>query len=372
MPKILYSGKDSHGHEVTGFVEAEDNATALEILDAKGVTDVLFHNESSPDAEVKRADNLSGRALSKYASGQIAIRRKPGFATLYNNVFGIRQSILMVGLVLLVWGWLVRNMPLLIFSLAVEAAAVVYLYWRYRRVDRWRAFQKAYALGQWDRALQLAATMRAKEKTKSLLAELLIREACIAAKRGSLADGLAVVERGEDALKALSPALRESRLAAVYASGGDYHGALARMRRAAEQAPKSQVHRLDWASAEARFGDLNRAEEILATVVDKELPEFAKPYLEFVKGLIAQRRGDPSALAHLQAAYSAQPPHQAQPALWLISSELTAHYALALYDAGQRELGEKLLKGVWQMLEAHAEPALRSELAQRFSIAKAG
>lgn len=372
MPNILYSGRDAQGREVTGFVDADDNAGALKMLNAQSIADVLFHTEGSSGVEVPLPKNLSPEALRKHARHQIAIRRKPGFATFFNNVFGTNKSIFAIGLVLLVWGWLYRNIPMVVFSLAVEVAAVGYLYWCYRRVDRWHAFQKAYAHGQWDRALELAATMRTKETTKPLLAELVIREACIAARRGSVADGLALIERSRDALKDISPALYESRLSAVYAAGGDNKGVLARMRKAAELAPNSQIHRLDLASAEARLGDLGRAERTLAGVVENELPEFAKPYLEFVKGLIGRRRGNPDALGHLQAAYAAQVQRKAQPAIWLILAECTAHYALALYDARQREQAERLLKSVWDMVKVHGEPGLRSELAQRFAFARAG
>lgn len=126
MASILRSGKDPQGKDVYGYVDAEDLVPALQTLNAKGVTGVLFHTDGTSPVQVALPDNPSPEALSRRTKHQIAARRKPSFATLFKNVFGSNKSIFLVALVLLVSGWLLRNIPMVVMGLAVEAAPAGY------------------------------------------------------------------------------------------------------------------------------------------------------------------------------------------------------------------------------------------------------
>lgn len=372
MAKILYSGKDAVGKKIVGYIEADDNAEALAALTARRVTDVLFYTEGASALPVPIPDGLSERENAERVRRQISIRRNPGFLTFFNNHFSITNTVIFVGAVVLLWALVYRNTVVLAGGLAFELTIVAIAYRAYQRLGRYLRFQKAYARGQWDTALKLAARLRTAKAPPNLLHQLVFKEACIAVKRGSLSDGLAVLERGQKVTKDMTPALYASSLGTLYATAGDYKEALKRYREAAEKSPKSQVFRLDWAMAEARFGDVNRAQQIVAGVSKKELPHFAKPFYDFVHGVIARRRGDPNALTLLKVAYAAQSKLKSQPATRLVLDACTAHYALALYDAGEKLQADRLLRGVWSTLKHHVDNPLRVELAQRFSFARAG
>jgi len=370
MANVLYSGKDRRGKKVSGLIEAANNTEALRTLDAMGVTEVLLHTDvsTSPGIEVPAGEDERERRVR--ARRQIAIRRSPGFATFLANLARSMPVSFFIALVPLLLGLFLHDSQLLVIALVAEVAIVGAAYWSYRRLGSFVGFTKAYARGQWDTALRVAGKLRASSSPPVLLSHLSIMEACIAARRGSTADGLAVLERDQALLETMTPEVYASRTASVYLAGGDYAEAVSRHREASLTAPDSQVCRLDWAMAEACYGDADRAEQILDGVDEQATPRSAQPYLAFVRGVVAWRRHEPNAVNQLETAVSGAR-RTAQPASWTLLAICTAYYALALYDAGERDRGQRELRRVWDILKHHAHRPLLDALRRRFAFVNA-
>jgi hypothetical protein len=152
----------------------------------------------------------------------------------------------------------------------------------------------------------------------------------------------------------------EARVASVYHAAGDYKASLEQMRKAHQALPDDPSRQLDLALAEARLGEPDTARAVLAQLNEAALPSHGRPFVHWVRGLVALRRNDASAHEELARAMAGFLEYGTNSAVWSALALCGGAYALALARAGQPDAARTALNRVSPILKVHGDkPLLR-------------
>lgn len=360
MPKLLYSAKRADGSPAEGFVEAASAQSAHDDLARQGLHDIVLHQEITVPQDAKELEGLSDRQVAELARFQLRLRAQPGLRTVLAEVMRKNRFWLAVDVAMFAWGvWSSRPLWMVVGAvLAVLPFALAV--WQYRHAGRYQQVLRSSALGEWKQARELAAQLRSvAAKHPQMDFDLAARLACITARVDSLDRALVELDPWRARL-AGSPGQFEGRLASVYASAGDRAGYVHLMGQAYELSGHDGARALDYALAQARFGDVAVAEELLDSIDPALLPPPAKGFLSWTRGMAQLRRNNPQALTTLGQALAAFLELAVNPVAWQSLAFCTCDHAIALNAAGYRDQARKEIASVWQVLQAHADkPLLR-------------
>jgi hypothetical protein len=360
LARILYSATGADGQAVDGFVEAAGMAEARAQLQARGLRELRFHQEAMLATDEADLRGLSPKETARLAALMVRIRGNPGTATILIETARANRTWLVIDALLipvLLWfgsPWmaaLVAVIGLLPFAFALHGA---------RRVNLYVDLLMANAIGDWDRSAALTEALRPAAQGNTQLAfDLDVRAAGARVRQGEPLEAVLPSLAPWRETLAGQPGLFESRVAAVHAAAGDRAGFVAAMRAACEGSNREPSRAMDLALAEARFGDVDAAQALLDAVDPSLLPMYAAPFLAWTRGAIAQRLGEPQALAAMTKAVTGfLQLAEKQPAVWVALAFCTADQALALQAVGRIGEARRNLQQVWPILEAHADVPL--------------
>lgn len=361
MSRILYRARDARGADVADFVEADTAADAMRILVGMGLKDIVLMQ--SPDiAAFNQAP--PGVTTQQYARLRAEFMDKPGIATGLRGTARVNWPILAVGAVALAAGVWWQLPFTATFGVAVILFPFVLYFWKRRHLDRYQALQKAYARGQWDEVRRIAPMLRAVTNNSLLPWDLDVRLACIEAKQGRLDAALASLDAWKPKIAAKAPGMFEARVASVHAAAGDYAGHVRLMEEAAELSGQDPSRRVDVALANAKYGDADRARDILYHLDEKLLPPLGHKFIVFVKGILALRdHRTTQAVNDLQAATQGFYELSLQtPAAWIGVAISSGYYAVALARSGQRDQAQRAVADTLPILLVHGEKPLMDML----------
>ena len=368
MPNRLYKARDASGADTAGFVDAPDAQAALAILKARGYTGIDMHE--SPDGAQRRTGRtgLSEEEAARLAAFEVRLRKKPGLATVLGEVARRNRVWIALDCGLLVFGLATGRVAMAMTGATLLLLTFGWPVWAHRYARYFSRMITAMAIGEWDEATRLLERMRGKQHSPNVADSLHFYEAQIRVRRG---EPLAAVLRDMEALRprfAATPGHFDARLASVHSAGGDYAGYLACMRRAYEATPQDPSRQLDMALAEARLGDLNSAITLFDALNQETLPVYGRPFIAWVSGLIALRRGDnalaQSTLMEGVSGFLKSPSPGALSCLALCS----AACALALQRNGHPDAARKMLAQVARILPVYADPLLRAEIKREIGV----
>jgi hypothetical protein len=221
---------------------------------------------------------------------------------------------------------------------------------------------KAYSLGRWAQVEALIDKLgSARKRSLQLDFDLDVRRACIRARQGQLAEALGGLESWRSRL-AEQRGLYEGRVAAVCASAEDRPGFLRLMGEAHAASGGEPARALDCALAQARFGDVQQAEDMLASVDNALLPPHAKGFVLWTRGVLALRKGESESEPLLAQATAEFLARGDQPAVWTSLAFCACDHAIALHRLGRRDQARLTLNSVLPILRAHADKPLMEML----------
>lgn len=168
--------------------------------------------------------------------------------------------------------------------------------------------------------------------------DLAVRDAQTLAAEGRLDEALAGLEAWRGAPGAQAPGMFAMRAAGVCLSGGDLQRMAQLRDQASAEAPEQALWRLDRPLHEARAGSAEAAQALIDAEGDPGSDPVAGPVHAFVRGVLACRRADPTALALLTPVaddYAGKCPGSA--AGWSLASAAIGWWALALAQAGRAD-----------------------------------
>lgn len=361
MSRILYRARDALGHDVADFVEADSAADAMRILVGMGLKDIVLLQ--SPDIAAFNTP-LPGVTTQQHARLRAEFMDKPGLATALRGTARVNWPVLAVGAIALVAGAWWRLPFTATFGAAVILFPFVLFFWKRRHLDHYHALQKAYARGQWDEVRRIVPMLRDVTKNELLPWDLDVRLACIEARQGRLDAALASLDAWKPRLAAKAPGMFEARVAGVHAAAGDYAGNVRLMEEAAELSGQDPSRKVDAALANAKYGDVARARDLLYHLDEKLLPPLGHKFVVFVNGILALREGrTKQAVSDLQAATQGFYELSLQtPAAWVGVAISSGYYAVALARAGQRDQAQRAVADTLPILLVHGEKPLMDML----------
>lgn len=166
--------------------------------------------------------------------------------------------------------------------------------------------------------------------------DLAVRDAVTLAAEGRLDEALAGLEAWRGAPAADEPGMFAMRAAGLCQAAGDPERMRALRADALDQAPQQAMWRLDDPLYEARAGSADAAQVLLDALGDLRSDAAIGPVDDFIRGILACRRGDPAALPLLTPVAQGYVDQCAQgAAAWSLGSAAIGWRALALAQAGR-------------------------------------
>ena len=172
-----------------------------------------------------------------------------------------------------------------------------------------------------------------------------------------------MVEHWKTGVEAKTPGLFEARIASVYLAAGSSKQYVEKMREAHAKSPDSPTSLVDLALAEACCGDADHAKQLLSRLAIETFPPHGKPYIAWIKGLIAKQENRPEAARLLAEAVASMLPYGNNPAYWPTLAVCTGAWAAVLADLGQVEKAKETVSKVWEVLKVHGNRELLKELS---------
>lgn len=243
-------------------------------------------------------------------------------------------------------------------GLLAAAVPLALAAWTYPMVRRYQRLLRHHARGDWDTVRTLARALRgASARRPELDFELDLRLAGIYARDHGVAEALARLAPWRARLQT-RPGAFDAAIASVHLMAGDTAGHLAALARAHAQDPRKPAYRVNLALAEARFGDLARAQALLADA--GSLPAGLLGLADWAQGLVRLRHRHPDALAMLERAQAKLANEALAHEDWLPLAACACDHAIALHQAGRSEAARARIAAAWPVLEHHAgAPLLR-------------
>lgn len=216
----------------------------------------------------------------------------------------------------------------------------------------------AFALGEWDVARDMVNLLRemAAGADQELLFDLTVHEAQLDAIDGNLESALHKLEPWEDTLNNDLPGYYENRVALVYQAAEDYPGFLRAMAESSISKDPNAI--LEYALAEARFGDIEHADTLLHQVSRQDLPDHADALLMLTRGIIALYREDEDPIPLLAGACLLLSRYAHTASSWLDLMLAATWYAHSLDRAGYRAEAEWVIEKLFPIILVHADPPL--------------
>jgi tetratricopeptide (TPR) repeat protein len=367
LPHLLYSATTPNGQKKHGYIEAASVERAREILSSQGLTEIRFNRDAAVSMHRTDLEHAGEKEAERLAEFELKMLRKPSLATFLREVVRQNKWLIISGMALIAWGlyrgtqtsWLVGAFSLLIgFGVPL---------WNYRKSNLYTNFLRASSLGQWKEVQLLLEKLRRHVKDDNILFDLAIREAQVKALQGQIPDEMSVFDKWKDEIEKNSPGLFQNRVAAIYHCAGNYPAFIANMKAASMAAPSNQSFLLDLALAEARVGNQENAMQILDGIDADLLPSVGTPFLDWANGILALRRNDPSAYAHLARAVDGFMEYANNPVAWTGLALCSGAYALALAREGKPDQARSVIKQVWPILKLYGDKPLLIMLKREVS-----
>lgn len=366
MKKILYTATNADGKVISNYVEANSNKEAIEILSEKGFSKIRLQDDVVIAISRSDLNNLSARELEQIARFESEIRARPSFITFINEVFRANKLLIIVGLCLFIWGIYDSSKFLVIFGFILSASMPLLSTWNYRIVNGYNKLIRAYGCGQTEVVSGQTDFLRKHMKQPEMAFDLEVRMACINAKHGNLDEEISKLEEWRIPIEKLSPGMYESRIASVFHMGGSYDKYVESMREAFFKSSHSPTFILDLALAEARLGEVEKAELLLKQVKPEELPMHGIPFVDWVEGVVEYKNGGTDSESKLSSAVSGLLEFSENPAVWPSLAVCIGDYALSVSENASIDKAKELLSSVWGMLKFHGENGLIDQLIKRY------
>lgn len=357
MARILFRAHDASGDTVMDAVDAGTAEEALAALAARGMANIRL--QDTADLAALRDDRAATRPAMHppHAAFDLDSPLAPGMRTFLRELFRRLRLLLGLEAILLLCGLAGGARALVLLALGLLCLTLVPPLWQYRHAMRYDRLLRAWALGEWQLARHLVGLLAAHRRKPSVAFDLAARAAGLRAVEGELAAALAALESWRPQLESV-PGAVDQRIAAVCHAAGDYPGFVAAARRALDAAPDNVTYRLDLALAEARVGNVDAVPALMAGVEVRKVPSFGRPFIDWVRGMVALRHGRPESVQALGAATQGFLEYAANPAVWTSLALCSGAYALALAQNGRVEEARATARHVWPVLRVHGDRML--------------
>ncbi len=371
MSKVLYSGVDEEGREVSGYVEADSEHDAIRKLQREGVEALKLHSGAMVFDEREYLDGLSEKKLAQIAKNEIEMQKK-SLQFIPYMAEKLRDSFvpILIGGAISYYGYTSGSYLIASFG-AIVAFALPFVYlWLYSSMKNFEDMVKAITFGEWDRAAELASDLKENNKIIKLKQLSTFADSVIAkkeAKDGNLDKALSIMEEHREFYDK-TPGLYENMLGNIYLSGKEEQKALESFQKSYEKCEGNGALIGDFALFDSLVGDIDRAKESLDEVNILQLPAYGVGYVDLIDGIVAYKKGKfADALEFLTNSYNSFDEYASNPITWSVLALNSAYLALTLDSLGDKDGAYSYLGGsVVKILSENAPSGLSSDLKEHF------
>lgn len=345
---VFYTAS-KNGKSHSGFIDAENNKSALEKLTTHGYQDICFHN-----------DVIGSLIDKKYQDDEVSAKINSEINTQFGYGFFLRNliwasrwalSLLLVALLLAVHyqSWYVVSA----IGLIVVTTFGVAIY----RFGYSMAFNKlldAYVYGRWEEFPDLLQKVNKLKKFPDVIVELALYEAKYWVAQGNFDKAISLMAVHETALKEVQPGGFESRMATLYFQDGEVDQFLEWMRRSKGQCGGLPLFILDWALAEAKYGDHNQIDDHIDMINQEPFSEMVLVAKDFLNALLLFKKEDEKCLSLFADSAVAMEKFKAAPLSRLLMNDIKQYHAFALYQFGNQDEAKKMALSAWRIASIHA------------------
>ena len=371
MKFVPYSAVDGNGKLCYGYGNGDSNAEVLQKLKQEGLSEIKLFGDAFLDMDRPDLEGISG-ALRESNAKQETDNAK-GITLLSHIKFNLSTPLaigfIVFGLLLLALGIYIDSIILMIIAVLVTLWMPFQALLSYVLVSDFNTMFKANALGDWDGVYEkLDVLYGYGEGTfpQYVSIELDKISAKLLAIESDPKESFAIVERKYGFLEKLSPLAYSILLIEVHYINGDYQKSREQLIELDKKYPNNATIKIDVALSEAKFGDMSRAKEIMNEIDIYELPQFVLPIAYLIEGMFYQESDRTKAMQLFEHSLSLLREYEENPSTWIPLAMTTAHYAVALYDHGEKKRAEYELGNVWSVLRIHGDKPLLDGIYERF------
>jgi len=367
VAKVLYRALTQEGKEISGFVEAMSNKEALAQLKESGLEQINLLSDAALGFERDDLNGIGEDELAHIARFETKLQKGIGFFSYFAETMRNSSIPMVIGGAIVFYGDFAGSALWMAFGVIVALALPFFSFWNYGVMQGYNRLLKNLAFGEWEDVKKSSEDLKKQSKNPDVIVEADMRLASYYAHKGDMDKAITIISASKEYLDAKSAGAYENKLGELYWYAGMYEKSIYEMKRAYEIS-KENIFLVDWALAEARFGDNEIAKECIDRVDTETLPIFGLPFIAFIKGLVSYREDRlVEAKEMLIQAVEGFSNFDKNPVVWIPLSIVSSYLALVLSKLGDQERAKSLLSdGVVAILKEHAESSLLEQLRDEF------
>jgi len=370
MGSVIYSALDKNGKRRYGFCEANNNREILKKLKDKTFSDIKLYGDAILSLPLSdEIKSLSDAKKENRAEDEINMILHPGFKTFFMLQMKDFKKLFLIplGLVIALCGFYESSMWILILGFLLIVAVPVYWRLAYTLTDNFHKLYQAYFVGNWDRTWDLLDSYHVHEKIlpEEVKVHLDTMGAKLLAIDSNPDEALEKVEQKYGFLQKSAPLQYDILLSDLYVMNGEYNNALKHLQKLYNENKEGTVFQLDLLLAEASFGNKTQSRKLLETLNREELEVFVQPMVDVAYGILYLDEDNDKALKYLENAINDMNLYRNNIMSAVPLSLAMSYYAVALYDAGQKQDAHDALDAVWSITSVHGHRSLLEAIFER-------
>lgn len=366
----LYSAKHSDGVKVidtiniVGIEKISGIEKARALLEEKGFREIQFHDDDfSAQLRAQRPAEFLAQTPEDIERELEARQNPSGFLTKsVKREFKKLPGKILIGALFLAAGIYFRSFFLgfLAFTVVSYKFMFLALLWRNTATTKWYPeCYRTFYLGEWkafNQAVNKLRNSQMYERVPNLKFDLIKLESMALAKQGLLEQALKKIQAAQS-YSHLPKGGFENAVAMVAFSGGHYAKAIEILKGVAQT---STLMKVDYAMFLARFSDTDEALRVLSEVDRKNLSEMNACGPLITEGIVFLRKGNTKmAIDKLSSALQILVPYSSNPITMGFISIVTGYLSVALALDGQKELAQRYLGPVYEVIRVHGDAPLK-------------
>jgi len=362
MGKVLYSAVTADGEVKRGYVDALSNEEAVKKLKEEGLNNINLYSDARFPYQ-KELDSLSEEELEEIAYTEIDTQKSNSFSKFLLKVVKKNIIVILIGLAITFYGYSIHSYLISSFGFIVASAYLFINIWNRQALYAYNNAMRALLFGNLKQAQKETQKLRTMVKDKNVLVECDMLDAKNLAMSGNIDSAIDILLKHKEYFDSLGKGMFESKLLSLYLLAKDNKKALEYSKKAYELS-KDNMLLVDWALAEARFGDIDIAKENIDKVDIEVLPVYSIAFVYFTKGLIEYKKANYKEAKELliEALYAIEP-FKENVATWGIISLIRVYLSFTFNKLGFKKEAKKLLhKDVVKIIKVNAPKDLLDEL----------
>lgn len=365
---ILYSALDCDGVARHGFIHAESNKQALNFLQDSGFTKIQLYDDANTSFEMKDLERFDSESQEILAKHLIRRRSKSGLLSFIAMSVDLSKALTTVIVICFLLGVFYTSW-LIFVSMILLIANLIYAIYKHKAPNLYDDFFRHMAWGNWDKCGGILNALEPHmQSSDSMRADLGYRRSQLLAATGQLEKALEFFAEDKD-LYTDKQYVFLSQSAVLRFIAGDFSGYLSTMRQAYSCAPEEGLITIDFARAEARYGNPDKAVLALENLDHSELIPESKAFVDWVEGLISAKKEEQDTDQCFIEALTGMAEIKGNPIIWISIALCAADFGIFIKKESQFfGIAKELIMEHWEVIKVHVSEDDENLLENKFAL----